>query len=189
MTNNPDGALAATPLRAPEGTKPYHPLIWVIVGLQILPWIALTLFPWGEYMAGIVQSEIDMARSMLDSPGASNPLALMSVVLSPSYLAITLGSYILFALSIVLAWRDRAALLQSQVPRPFHWAWSFLSPTVYIIGRSVIVRRRVGSGIAPMWVHIISAVIATIVYLAVILSAMMSLMSVIANLPTEPWYG
>jgi hypothetical protein len=40
------------------------------------------------------------------------------------------------------------------VPKPFHFAWVFLSSGVYPIGRSVVVRRRTGAGIAPMWVTI-----------------------------------
>jgi len=43
------------------------------------------------------------------------------------------------------------------VPNPFHWAWIFfavIGAPVYMIGRSVVVRRRVGSGLAPMIVNL-----------------------------------
>ena len=50
-----------------------------------------------------------------------------------------------------LDWRE---LGRRGVPKPFHFAWVFLSSGVYPIGRSVVVRRRTGKGIAPMWVAI-----------------------------------
>lgn len=55
--------------------------------------------------------------------------------------------------SIVLAFLDRRQLERDGMERPFHWAWAFLSPGVYVVGRSIIVRRRrVGTSRAPMWV-------------------------------------
>ena len=36
--------------------------------------------------------------------------------------------------------------------RPFHWAWALLSPGIYVVGRSIVARRRTGSSLAPMWV-------------------------------------
>lgn len=40
------------------------------------------------------------------------------------------------------------------LPSPFPWAFSFISSIVYVIGRSVVVRRRTGKGISPLWVVI-----------------------------------
>jgi hypothetical protein len=55
------------------------------------------------------------------------------------------------------------------VPRPFHWAFAFLSSAVYPIGRSVVVKRRTGQGISPMWVSIALIVMSFIfsIYLSV----------------------
>lgn len=53
--------------------------------------------------------------------------------------------------SVVLAFLDRRQLERDGMVRPFHWAWTLLSPGVYVIGRSIIVRRRSGRSLAPMW--------------------------------------
>ena len=54
--------------------------------------------------------------------------------------------------TLVLAFLDRRQLERDGLERPFHWAWAFLSPGVYVVGRSIIVRRRTGGSLAPMWV-------------------------------------
>jgi hypothetical protein len=54
--------------------------------------------------------------------------------------------------SIVLAYFDRRTLRQLGVAHPFHWAWAILWSGAYVFGRSVIVRRRAGRGMAPAWV-------------------------------------
>jgi len=54
--------------------------------------------------------------------------------------------------SVILAYLDRRQLLRDGLDRPFHWAWTILSPGAYVVGRSVIVRRRTGGSLAPMWV-------------------------------------
>jgi hypothetical protein len=175
----------AAVLTAPEGTKPYHPLIWVIVALQILPCLGLLFYPWGDYMGGIMRSMMDSAQSAIQSGGSYNPFAIYSLMFTPGYIAILLGSWLLVAISIVLAWLDRRSLLQSGVPKPFHWAWSFISPAVYIIGRSVIVRRRTGSGIAPVWVWVVSYIVSTIALSVVMTAEMFAMMSSLQGLYGE----
>lgn len=54
----------------------------------------------------------------------------------------------------MLSWLDRRELRARGVERPFHWAWSILSVLVYLIGRSVVVRRRVGGSAAPLWLFL-----------------------------------
>lgn len=54
--------------------------------------------------------------------------------------------------SVVLALLDRRQLERDGLERPFHWAWALISPGIYVVGRSIIVRRRTGSSLAPMWV-------------------------------------
>jgi hypothetical protein len=55
---------------------------------------------------------------------------------------------------VVLAWLDHRTLRARGVERPFHWAWSILSALVYLVGRSVVVRRRVGGSAAPLWLFL-----------------------------------
>jgi ABC-type spermidine/putrescine transport system permease subunit II len=66
-------------------------------------------------------------------------------------------SFLVAALSILFALLDYRALVRARVPKPFHWAWIFfalVNVPVYIIGRSIVVRRRTGSGLAPMVVYL-----------------------------------
>jgi uncharacterized membrane protein len=80
----------------------------------------------------------------------------------------------------VLAYFDRKWLLARGFDRPFHWAFAFIAAPVYTIGRSVVVRRRSGRGIAPMWVSIgllvLGLIVGIIVFVAII-SATVSMMN------------
>ena len=62
-------------------------------------------------------------------------------------------SLALSAAWVVFALLDARRLERIGIARPFHWAWSFLG-FVYPIGRAVVVRRRVGHGLTPIWVLI-----------------------------------
>jgi hypothetical protein len=69
----------------------------------------------------------------------------------------SLVSIVLFGAAMLLIVLDWRALNRAGVPRPFHWAWGFfmiLGAPVYMIGRSIVVRRRTGSGLAPMVVNL-----------------------------------
>jgi hypothetical protein len=130
---------AAPALKAPEGTSPSTPFIWV---LALLPLVTLAL--------SIVQlTTIDsLVESALSESGSSyTPLDITNYGVS----------LLIAAATVVLAFFDARTLAARGVPRPFHWAWSFfalVSAPVYMIGRSVVVRRRVGSGLAPMFVNL-----------------------------------
>ena len=49
------------------------------------------------------------------------------------------------------------------VQQPFHWAFAFLTSIVYVIGRSVVVKRRTGGGLAPLWVYIVELILSFII--------------------------
>jgi hypothetical protein len=72
------------------------------------------------------------------------------------------------------------------VPRPFHWAWSFFVllvgwPGVYMIGRSVIVRRRTGTGLIPLWIYVGLQVVAFIVVIIVAAIAISQLLVLLGD--------
>ncbi|GAC1484419.1 MAG: hypothetical protein NVS1B16_13830 [Pseudarthrobacter sp.] len=82
---------------------------------------------------------------------------------------------------MLLAYFDSERLRRDGVVRPFHWAWSFLSSAVYVIGRSVIMSKVArGRGLAPIWV-LIGVVVLNIVVANIKMSALMS--SMIATIP------
>ena len=121
-------------LKAPAGTKTNTPWIWLIVFLPVLSYLSLLTIDWNAYF-----------QAALGSTGSS-----AAAMFSPAYLLSSLLGWVLAALLVVFGYLDHRALVRNGVPQPFHWAWSFLNP-VYPIGRAVVVRRRTGSGIWPMW--------------------------------------
>jgi len=127
-------------LVAPAGTKPYNLFVWL-----------LALLPLVNLVSGIVSS------FSLDEQIENSMSATPSDVFTPEYF-LSLGlSFLLIALAVLFALLDYRALVRAGVPRPFHWAWSFLiilNAPVYIIGRSIVVRRRTGSGLIPMFVYL-----------------------------------
>jgi uncharacterized membrane protein YjfL (UPF0719 family) len=84
---------------------------------------------------------------------------------------------------VVLAYFDRKRLLRDGYDRPFHWAWTFFSGGVYVIGRSIIVRRRASRGLAPIWVWAGITLFVTIIAFVQVGQIMATMMS------TIPLYG
>lgn len=142
-----DGARWTTAVRAPAdpgsalqqpmpaGTVVYTCSIWLIVILTLVPLAGVLAFPFpsGADLTA-VSSAPELQRS-IDLHGVwRNAVNLLG-----------------YGASVALAVHDRRALLRAGYAQPFHWAWAFLSSGVYLIGRSVIVRRRIGRGLAPIW--------------------------------------
>lgn len=127
-------------LKAPEGTKPYTPWIWLIVVLLILPALGYLFIDWNAII-----------NTSLTASGAMGSFAMFS---DPGYLFTALSGWISYGLCALFAYFDWRELQRRGVPKPFHFAWVFLYIVPYTIGRSVVVRRRTGEGIAPMWISI-----------------------------------
>lgn len=126
-------------LTAPAGTEWNTVWIWLIV---LMPVVSIfSIFA------------IDV-RSMFSADIMNDPTAMMFAIYTPGYFVILALGWIIYALSVWFSYLDWRELGRRGVPRPFHWAWSFLQSGVYPIGRSVIARRRIGRGISPMWVTI-----------------------------------
>ena len=141
----PQAYAAAAPLRAPEGTKPNTPWIWIFGALMVLPMIAFGAWDIGGWLT----------RSMTSTmQNPTDPYASLSLYTDPGYLLVLVVSFVYWAGSVFVAFLDYRALKAAGVPRPFHWAWTFLNQFVYIIGRTVIVRRRTGGGLGPLWLFI-----------------------------------
>lgn len=88
----------------------------------------------------------------------------MDSVFTPVYFAVLLAGLIGYVLCVWSAYRDWKKLKAEGVLRPFHWAWAFLAPAVYVIGRSVVVRRLARPrGLAPVWAVVGTAILAVVV--------------------------
>lgn len=132
-----DYSASAAALTAPAGTQWSTVWIWIIVGIPLLSSLSILAIDW---------------RGMVT---ASSDDAMMSMVYSPSYFIVTFLGFIAYGLGVWFAYLDYRVLQRRSVPKPFHWAWGFLNNyLVYTIGRSVVVKRRTGRGISPMWVSI-----------------------------------
>ena len=164
-------AAAAIP-QVPAGTPVYNVFIWLITLLPLLAFLVLPLT-----LSGVDES----LRASLADPYSTdvNPYAGLSTSALVAQAVSSLLSFALYAATVVLAYVDHRWLLRHGYVRPFHWAWAFLS-SVYPIGRSVVVRRRAGRGIAPMWVTIgvlALSIIVSIVVVVQVFNAVFSTMS------------
>ncbi|MFJ2370430.1 hypothetical protein [Microbacterium sp. NPDC087665] len=119
--------------------------VWLLIAVSVLGLVP-SIWVFYEFM------RVMLASASLSPTGAN------SAAIDP---ALADGFAQWFVLSIVLGWAsvavvawfaalDARVLRQRGFVRPFHWAWSLLTPLVYVIGRHVVVRRRGGSGAAPL---------------------------------------
>ncbi|MCU1535399.1 MAG: hypothetical protein JWR53_1880 [Glaciihabitans sp.] len=157
-------AVASPELLAVDPTLPvYNIWIWLTIAIQWVPLIALPVWL-PQYLDDVTAA----ARDPLSSSAAYGGM-------SPGVVVATVFGFFCSALGIVFAYLDSRALARAGMVRPFHWAWSFLDGYgVYIIGRSVVARRRAGRGLAPMvvWICLEAALIlATVVFTFVLVIA------------------
>ncbi len=144
--------------RAPEGARTNTPWIWLIVVLPLVTTLPLFFVDWGAFV-----------RSQLDTSAT----AALAMYTSPAYLLTTVGGWVVYGLVVFFAYRDYRFLQAQGVPRPFHWAFAFLSTYVYPIGRAVVVKRRTG-GDGGILAWSISALVVSFVLVIVLLVVMMN---------------
>ncbi len=113
--------------------------MWAIAALPLLG-LPLNLIPGAE-------------TPMLSAHGvlASTPVLVVNLVISVA----------LIAAEVLLAVSDRRELIRRGVARPMHPAWAILD-IVYVIGRTVVVRRRVHGSLLPLWAWIAATVLADV---------------------------
>ena len=122
------------PLRAPEGTSPYTLFVWALAGLPIISILSHIVY----FASGALADDLTDVMGNVISGGE---LITYAVTVLVTILTIALGIL------------DYRALKANGVPKPFHWAFIFFAVVgapVYIIGRSIVVKRRTGSGYRPM---------------------------------------
>jgi hypothetical protein len=154
--------------KAPAGTATGTVWIWLIVLLPLLSIASRFLIDVTGYM-----------EAMIANPTSTS--AMLSLYTSPGYIATLVLSFVLFALTVVFAWLDVRTLKERGVLNPFHWAFAFLGGIVYTIGRSVVVKRRTGGGLAPLWGMIavfVVSIIVSIVWSALLVQSMMAIIPV-----------
>ena len=158
---------------APEGTSPNTVWGWLTA---LSPLLAIAqLIPTAIYFNALG----NLGSNFTDAFAAANT----SVAY---YLSLVLG-LVVFVAYILFPLLDWLALRKRGVPAPFHWAWSLTSivvssPIVYVIGRTVVARRRTGKGLAPLWVFIAVQVVEWIIGAVVLVFFLIALAGEFANL-------
>jgi hypothetical protein len=145
---------SAAPLRGtvPASTPVGNPFIWILV---LLPVVTIILSFTIDYRAYGLES---LREAQLGARGGVNLATLAA-------LGISLVGFVLAGVHVLLAYLDSRRLKATGFEKPFPWVWSFfgfitgIGVLVYVIGRSVVVRRRSGRGLAPLWVGIAVVVI------------------------------
>jgi Protein of unknown function (DUF2510) len=160
-------------LKAPEGTNWNTVWIWILVFLPYVSSLGIFAIDWRH---AFDFSNVSNATGMLSAE--------LSLITSPGYIFTIVSGLIAFGLFVWFSYLDWRELTNRGVPKPFHWAWGFLS-VVYTIGRSVVVRRRTGRGISPMWVTIavyVAYLIASFVFMGIMMATLFtSLQAVLPN--------
>ena len=91
-------------------------------------------------------------------------------------------SALVYAAGVAMSARDAAVLRRRGVVDPFPWAWAFLSGSIYVIGRTVIARRRTGSDLGMLWVEIGLIVLVNVLVVVWLVVILMSIGATVASL-------
>ncbi|RZT58202.1 hypothetical protein EV140_2445 [Microcella alkaliphila] len=142
------------PQPAPAGTPATTLWIWLLALAPLISiWSAVTL-------------DVDAVIELVNVAIEATPDG--AVTTNPTTAPPATGNgtgLVLWLAGIGVAVLDWRALRDRQIDRPFPWFWAIASGFVYVIGRSIVVRRRSGTGLAPMWATIaLQALLIAIVF-------------------------
>lgn len=173
QTYNPAGVPAqAAPARVDKGTPIYTPWIWLIVGLQLIGLVSLFFVDYEALIRSSIQDSLAQ-----DPENLADPFAGMGDLFTPADFVQSLVGWAAYLVGVLFAFLDWRTLKQRGFDRPFHWAWAFVPwSLVYVIGRSVIVKRRAGFGLAPIWWYIGITVVIAVLSLIVIGGAFLAVL-------------
>jgi hypothetical protein len=102
---------------------------------------------------------LPLVSALLDSipsPFGAVPRDVTSTAPGPSGFSVTV-SLVLLVVAVLLAVADRRILRERGIIRPLHPAWELFDP-VYVIGRAVVVHRRVRGSLSPLWVWVATSI-------------------------------
>lgn len=120
--------------------------IWLIIGLPLLS--AFGVFA----IDPVALAREAVASSSPYGAGDYGTLGGGTAVVSG---LLQLLSFVMAAAIILFGFFDHRALQRIGLRRPFNWRWGFFAllvgPIVYVIGRSVVVKKATGTGLLPLW--------------------------------------
>lgn len=152
------GAVARPPA-GPE-TPVYNLWVWLIVLAPILSSSSLVFF--------------DMRAYLMESVTGATTI-------NVPYLLIQLLGWVLYGVGILFAFLDWRSLRRGGFPQQFHWAWSFLSPLVYLIGRAVVLKRQGRRAWAPVWAQVAAGVVTAAFVTFQLIDGLMAVMPLIRD--------
>ncbi len=156
----PSAPAAVAPAPSAPGADTNTIWIYLSILASTLPVLSIFFFNTGDSLETLIS--LDRGATIDDRAAAA-----LATQWLASILLITFVSYLLLGLSILFAWLDWRELKKRGVARPFHWGFAFfaliVSIGVYIIGRTVVLKRETGSGLTALWVWIGSIVLAIVI--------------------------
>jgi hypothetical protein len=175
---------AAPPGRVAPGTSASNVWIWFIVLVPILTGLASMI-----YLGQMMSSMSALVGAIAAEGSAPDSHAILqwelTSVFTPAYFLLLLVGLVTYGVSVWFGYRDVRELEARGFVRPFHWAWLFLSPWVYVIGRTAVVSRRGGRGAAPLVVFLAIQAVSLIVGTAWMVTFMGQLMqTLVLQAPT-----
>jgi hypothetical protein len=148
-----------------EGDAPPQGMVSGPVAQPLIP-SNVTLNPWPIWLLVLLPAIATAQLLTIDFEGffretllASQSGAPARLLLPPGYLFAQVLGWVLYLGGVALAFLDWWMLKQRGVVRPFFWAWSFLPPLVYLIGRTVVLRRRATRGQGPLWTYLLVSLV------------------------------
>ena len=145
--------------RVADATPVYTRWIWWIVALPFL--VVVPMIAYLVDLQARMTAMYGQLWTIVSTGGRPDPEVVtrfmvdqLGLVFDPWYLVLALVGWTTSGIAIWFSYLDRRDLMSFGYARPFHWGWSFLAPIVYVIGRTIVVRRQSGRGAAPMWVLI-----------------------------------
>ncbi|MEU2204497.1 DUF2510 domain-containing protein [Microbacterium oleivorans] len=141
------------PAAAPGAVRAGTVWIWAAIAASVLP----------LYTGAFLDGEA-VARLFGEASAALTPAGWIVAGLS----LLVVVDLVLVALAVLFARLDHRALRRRGIPSPFGWGWAALAFVatlgVYVAGRTFVVHRETGRGLAPFWGWLIATAVGLVVF-------------------------
>lgn len=141
------------PAPAPGAARAGTVWIWAAIAASVLP----------LYTGAFLDMEA-VARLFGEASAALTPAGWIVAGLS----LLVVVDLVLIALAVLFARLDHRALRRRGIPSPFGWGWAALAFVatlgVYVAGRTFVVHRETGGGLAPFWGWLVATAVGLVVF-------------------------
>lgn len=141
------------PAPAPGAARAGTVWIWAAIAASVLP----------LYTGAFLDGEA-VARLFGEASAALTPAGWIVAGLS----LLVVVDLVLIALAVLFARLDHRALRRRGIPSPFGWGWAALAFVatlgVYVAGRTFVVHRETGRGLAPFWGWLVATAVGLVVF-------------------------